>query len=293
MAGRERCALCDELREIRRSHIMGRWVNKHLKEMDLGERRQQVRLLETEDRVQDPYVARLFCDDCEGALQVGEARFINNVFREYQKSIKDSLLRRDCPVGMMEPCDEWHAQFFDGLALRIVLWEQRQGNPAAERLLTEMGPRWRLSILDPKCQHVSGCQRILIRLPLLFQHPDDSRWPFAINWYLHRTADPVVEYEGDQWQVLCKFPGVCVVLLGSDDLPSPAIEVRTFDAPGPPRDLLLRRAQATTAMLAERGAENRLKVENVQAKVSSDAFARQFQQLDWDLYPERRPAALE
>lgn len=83
----QRCALCDEPKELQLSHIVPKFIGRHLKETSIG----NVRSGESGRIVQDLEKHYMLCHNCEERFSVCEKWFANNVFYPWQKDNKDTF----------------------------------------------------------------------------------------------------------------------------------------------------------------------------------------------------------
>lgn len=77
------CALCGEKAEIQLSHIIPKFIGKHLKKTSIG----NIRSMEDPNKtVQDLEKHYLLCHDCEERFSASERWFANNIFYPWKKN---------------------------------------------------------------------------------------------------------------------------------------------------------------------------------------------------------------
>ncbi len=78
-----RCALCHEIRELEESHIIPKFVFRHLRKTSQG----ALRSLDNPNKViQDSEKHYLLCGECEDLFSTYETKFANKIFYPYQKN---------------------------------------------------------------------------------------------------------------------------------------------------------------------------------------------------------------
>ena len=81
----KQCALCKEIKELELSHIIPKFVVRHLKKTSYG----NIRSAQNPNRVvQDSEKHYLLCSDCEDLFSTYETKFANTFFHPYQKGEK-------------------------------------------------------------------------------------------------------------------------------------------------------------------------------------------------------------
>lgn len=83
----QKCALCDEPKELQLSHIVPKFIGRHLKGTSIG----NVRSGESGRIVQDLEKYYMLCHDCEELFSACEKWFADNVFYPWQKDNKDTF----------------------------------------------------------------------------------------------------------------------------------------------------------------------------------------------------------
>lgn len=81
----KKCALCDEITELKLSHIVPKFIGRHLKGTSIG----NIRSAENGRIVQDLEKHYMLCHDCEEKFSAAEKWFANNVFYPWQKNNTD------------------------------------------------------------------------------------------------------------------------------------------------------------------------------------------------------------
>ena len=76
------CALCDEEKEMQLSHIVPKFVGRHLKKTSIGNIRN---MSEPNKIIQDLEKHYMLCHDCEEDFSASETWFANNVFYPWKK----------------------------------------------------------------------------------------------------------------------------------------------------------------------------------------------------------------
>ncbi len=84
-----KCALCQKESELQISHIVPKFVGKHLKATSIGNIRSQANLGKV---IQDIEKHALLCHDCEELFSASERYFANTVFYPYLKDKKDTFI---------------------------------------------------------------------------------------------------------------------------------------------------------------------------------------------------------
>lgn len=83
----EKCALCDEIKELQLSHIVPKFIGRYLKSTAIG----NIRSGENGRIVQDLEKHYMLCHDCEEKFSAAEKWFANNVFYPWQKNETDTF----------------------------------------------------------------------------------------------------------------------------------------------------------------------------------------------------------
>ena len=84
----KKCALCDRETDLQLSHIIPKFVGRHLKKTSIG----NIRNLEDYNNIiQDIEKHYMLCHDCEELFSASERWFANNVFYPWQKDKKDEI----------------------------------------------------------------------------------------------------------------------------------------------------------------------------------------------------------
>lgn len=84
----KKCALCGEEKEIQLSHIVPKFVGRHLKKTSVG----NIRNMEDPNKVvQDLEKHYLLCHDCEERFSASERWVANNIFYPWKKNQKDEF----------------------------------------------------------------------------------------------------------------------------------------------------------------------------------------------------------
>lgn len=176
-----KCALCGDEAELRDSHIIPKFVFKHLKKSGASP---FLRGYENPDeRIQD-YNEKLLCPDCEHHLNKFESPFAGYIYHPYQR--EDSTLFRH---------DDWLHRFQISVNWRLIHsdlseWENLPGHQ--REAVKDARDIWHDIILNDESVHKDPFAHHMILLSDLELQTDPSELPDRWEFYRDRAIDATV-----------------------------------------------------------------------------------------------------
>ncbi len=236
----DQCALCGNIRELQRSHIIPNFAGRYIRQSS------DTKAFRTPDtprrRQQDIYKLPLLCHECEQCFSQAEARFSAELFHPfldhrqshlaYESWLLQFAVSEAWRVGTVHR-DEVRASFSEhATALEAALQEW-----AAYLLGHQADPGPRLHYL------------------LLFDAPPvagNEMNPSALDWLLMRGVDGSPIVGDNDIFVYTKLPGMAfvsavspnsVAMLAGHEIAPPGHTTGTTSLPAPLRDFVLARAE--------------------------------------------------
>ncbi|SFF92319.1 hypothetical protein SAMN05660649_00009 [Desulfotomaculum arcticum] len=200
MAIISKCALCNQIKELRESHIIpdfaGRWLKKssatgYLRQATTPNRRSQ-----------DLFKCRLLCNDCELLFSRFEKQFAEKIFIPFQNGQK------------FFHYDEWLLKFIISINWRVAILEIiNQKNNLPQKLDKELGKAvsvWKDYLLN-NSRNMGPYKNHIFFLDTIESVTPGTEVIDHTNWYLLRTTDATVANSKQVVFAYSKLPGIILV----------------------------------------------------------------------------------
>jgi hypothetical protein len=195
----KRCALCNEKKELRQSHIIPKFVGKWLKDTSAtGYLRQGVN---PNLRQQDLSKKPLLCSYCEEKFSKIEKEFCENVFIPFQNGEKEFVY------------DKWLVDFVISLNWRIAYTElDHLGGEYLPDLLAMKNAleTWR-KYLNSESSNRGEYKHHIFFMDILESASDGAELVEKTNWYFLRSIDATISYNKENEFIYTKLPGMIFV----------------------------------------------------------------------------------
>lgn len=188
------CALCLQESDLRKSHIIPKFVGKWLKENGTGF------LVNAEDgatRVQDTQKIHLLCGDCEEKFSKFERYFANQIFFPFHQK-KEKSFEYDENLESFIVSLSWRA-------LKLIGDDFKKDNPHFSSFVDQAELHWREFLIGKK-ETVSPTENHILFLD--YVKDSDIPMPQGFHWYTLHSTDLtiVVNDETKRILVYVKFP---------------------------------------------------------------------------------------
>lgn len=203
MEQKQTCALCGETKELQLSHIVPKFINRHLKKTSM------MKIRNMDGVVQDGEKHYLLCHDCEELFSKSERAFANQIFYPYLKEHKDTF-DYSAEVFYFITSLSWRSLYLDicdfvkeGTIKIEVLNKMIQSEEIMKSFL--LGKRADIGAIE---NHV-----------FFFDRVESSSIPESgdINLVVHRTVQSYSAYQDDTIFTISNLCGIVLVTLYQKD----------------------------------------------------------------------------
>lgn len=205
--GKSVCALCLAEGDLRKSHIVPKFVYRYLLETQPGKLRQGE---SPNKRLQDGPTMRLLCQSCESRLSGWEREFANRVFFPLRRAPPGS--RKTVEYG------PWAALFAASVTWRVLQYQQYHrseelevAEPRSARL-AKAAETWRRFVLGQVKSPGPFELHVYIAGAIKSVSGQPSWLSDRINFYLLRSVDmDFIQNDGSLILVYAKLPGMFIL----------------------------------------------------------------------------------
>jgi hypothetical protein len=167
------CHLCGEVRELRDSHVIPKFVISYVKKISPTGYLMSAEAGLPRIRLQDGYKSALLCGDCEQLVSVLEKYFAENIFRKLVSGSLDA-----------SPVDDRVGRFVVSVSLRAVWVSLGTGDPVAHRWSSELRrlvAEWTQYIKGDSDGKGDNTHHLLFHWPLLAEWEQEGNRNMRLN----------------------------------------------------------------------------------------------------------------
>ncbi len=209
MTGVKQCALCNENKDLKNSHIIPSFVYKWLKSTSVTGR---FRHGETPNkRIQDGDKIYLLCKDCEQLFSGWERTFSEEVFTPFNEG------------GVIKPYGNWLLKFSTSISWRVLTFFKKELdlNHFPDNLMNSVDTAlqtWKEFLLN-KRPHPARFEQHILPFPGLIKNHSDPKMPSNINRYITRSIDIAAASSENAAFTYAKLGRI--ILIGFIEMPNP------------------------------------------------------------------------
>lgn len=191
------CRLCGEIRELRNSHIIPRFVIRWMKKT--GPTPFLRKAVDPDTRIQDHH-EKLLCEDCEQIFSDWEGEFAARVFYPHVRSQKDEF-----------EYDEWMYKFVLSVSWRLMVselavWDENEH--FKNEVVKERLEKWEEILLGKRSVSEDPSQHHIFFADELDLVSSDPEAPEGFELYIQRNLDGTGVYGKDHIHTYFKFPKI-------------------------------------------------------------------------------------
>lgn len=202
----KKCALCGEEKEIQLSHIIPKFIGRHLKKTAVG----NIRSAEDPNKtVQDLEKHYLLCHDCEELFSASERWFANNVFYPWKKN-QETEFEYNSYFHYFITSLSWRSLYLD------IMNYVRDGDVDVEKLqiMIDAEKKMKDYLLGAK-EDIEGIENHVFffeRIEKIGAQCDDA---FYLNPHMtiHRSVTSYTHYSDDTVFTISNLMGIVLVTL--------------------------------------------------------------------------------
>ncbi|PFM00536.1 hypothetical protein COJ37_13360 [Bacillus cereus] len=195
----ENCALCNEKRELKNSHIIPKFVGKWLKDTSATGFLRQVS--NPDKREQDISKVPLLCGECEKLFNINETLFAEKIFRPFQSG----RTRFDY--------DTWLLKFIISVQWRVIATQKETAVGIPDGLLEKLNnafEMWREYLLGKSDKYGLYTHHVFF-LDTIESASEAMELSDRPNMYLLRSIDSTIGSNSkDKLFIYTKLPGVII-----------------------------------------------------------------------------------
>lgn len=202
----KKCALCGEEKEIQLSHIIPKFIGRHLKKTSVG----NIRSTEDPNKtVQDLEKHYLLCHDCEERFSASERWFANNVFYPWKKDQKTEF-EYNSYFHYFITSLSWRSLYLD------IMNYVRDGDVDVQKLQIMIDAEKKMKdYLLGKKKDIGGIENHVLffeRIEKIGAQCDDA---FYLNPHMriHRSVSSYTHYSDDTVFTISNLMGIVLVTL--------------------------------------------------------------------------------